>query len=35
MESKLKLLQSLAEQAGYRCEPQATDLTHAHVALPI
>ena len=31
MESKLKLLQSLAEQAGYRCEPQATDLTHAQL----
>ena len=31
MERKLKPLQSRVEQAGYRCEPQATDLTHARL----
>ena len=29
MARKLKPLRSQVEQAGYRCEPQATDLTHA------
>ena len=31
MERKLKPLQSQAEQAGYRCEPQASDLSHARL----
>ena len=31
MERKLKPLQSRVEQEGYRCEPQATDLTHARL----
>ena len=31
MARKLKPLQSRVEQAGYRCEPQATDLTHARL----
>jgi len=31
MERKLKPLQSKAEQAGFHCEPQATDLTHARL----
>ena len=31
MERKLKPLQSRVEQAGYRCEPQANDLTHARL----
>ena len=31
MQRKLKPLQSRVEQAGYRCEPQATDLTHARL----
>jgi len=31
MERKLKPLKSQAEQAGYRCEPQATDLSHARL----
>ena len=31
MERKLKPLQSRVEQEGYRCETQATDLTHARL----
>ena len=31
MERKLKPLQSRVEQVGYRCDPQATDLTHARL----
>jgi len=31
MERKLKPLQSRVEQEGYRCEPKATDLNHAHL----
>ena len=31
MARKLKPLQSRVERAGYRCEPQATDLTHARL----
>ena len=31
MESKLKPLLSRVEQAGFRCEPQAKDLTHARL----
>ena len=31
MERKLKPLQSLVEQAGFRCEREATDLTHARL----
>jgi hypothetical protein len=31
MERKLKPLQSRVEQAGFRCEPRAEDLTHARL----
>ena len=31
MERKLKPLQASVEQEGFRCEPQATDLTHARL----
>ena len=31
MARKLQPLQSLADQAGFRCEPQANDLTHARL----
>ena len=31
MERKLKPLQASIEQAGFRCEPQASDLTHARL----
>ena len=31
MKRKLKPLQSQLEQAGFRCEPQANDLTHARL----
>ncbi len=31
MERKLKPLQSLVEKAGFRCEPQANDLSHARL----
>ena len=31
MERKLKPLLARVEQAGYRCEPQAMDLTHARL----
>ena len=31
MERKLKPLKLQAEQAGYRCEPQASDLSHARL----
>ena len=31
MERKLKPLQSRVEQEGFRCELQATDLTHARL----
>jgi mannosyltransferase len=31
MERKLKPLKLQAEQAGFRCEPQATDLSHARL----
>ena len=31
MERKLKPMQSQVEQVGFRCEPQATDLTHGRL----
>ena len=31
MDRKLKPLQELVEQAGFRCEPRANDLTHARL----
>ena len=31
MKRKLKPLKSQLEQAGFRCEPQANDLTHARL----
>ena len=31
MERKLRSMQSQVEQAGFRCEPQANDLTHARL----
>ncbi len=31
MEHKLRSMQSQVEQAGFRCEPQANDLTHARL----
>jgi hypothetical protein len=33
MARKLESMQSRVEQAGFRCEPQATDLTHARLLL--
>ena len=31
MERKLRSMQSQVEQAGFRCEPKATDLSHARL----
>ena len=31
MERKLNRLKSQVEQAGFRCEPRASDLTHARL----